>query len=216
MNTAQLQTWSGEFGREYSERNYLTLEKLDDLYIKNYGCTKRQLNERFLAEIPRSARILEVGCNVGNQLLLLQEMGFKNLHGIEIQEYAVKEAKVRLLNVEIQQASAFQIPYPAEYFDLVFTAGVLIHIAPTDLPRALAEIHRCSSKYIWGHEYFSQSITEVNYRGHEALLWKASYSDLYLNQFQDLELIKQESLPYLENSNVDCVFLLRKKVASFG
>src|SRR5437879_7357762 len=29
------------------------------------------------------SHILEVGCNVGNQLLVLQEMGFTNLYGIE-------------------------------------------------------------------------------------------------------------------------------------
>lgn len=216
MTTAQLQTWSGEFGREYTERNYLTLEKLDDLYTKNYGCTKKHLNEHFLAGISRDARILEVGCNVGNQLLLLQEMGFQNLYGIEIQEYAVKKARLRLPHAEIQQASAFNIPYPAECFDLVVTAGVLIHIAPSDISQALSEIHRCSSKYIWGHEYFSKNMTEVGYRGHEALLWKASYSDLYLKQFKDIELIKQEFLPYLENSNVDCVFLMKKNAASLG
>ena len=42
-----------------------------------------ELNQRFLADIPRNARILEVGCNEGNQLCALQEMGFQNLYWIE-------------------------------------------------------------------------------------------------------------------------------------
>ena len=101
--------------------------------------------------------------------------------------------------------------FPDGHFDLVFTSGVLIHIAPADLPNALSEIHRCSNSFIWGMEYFSGEPTSVNYRDHEALLWKMDYAKRYLDQFDDLELIKAESLPYLKNSNVDSMFLLRKK-----
>jgi hypothetical protein len=96
---------------------------------------------------------------------------------------------------------------------LVFTSGVLIHIAPDDLPGAIGEIHRCSSDYIWGLEYYSSESTEVSYRGHQELLWKMDYARLYLNRFDDLEPVKMEQLPYLDNANVDSMFLLRKKRA---
>jgi hypothetical protein len=78
----------------------------------------------------------------------------------------------------------------------------------------MAEIHRCSDSYIWGLEYYSPEATEINYRGHQSLLWKTDYANLYLKQFEDLELLKLEYLPYLEGTNVDCVFLLKKKRAS--
>lgn len=211
QETGQIRTWTGDFGREYTDRNEYTPAELDELYRQNYGIRRTELNERFLASISRDARILEVGCNMGNQLLLLQQMGFSNLHGIEIQSYALDLAKKRHPSATLTQATAFAIPYPDRFFDLVFTSGVLIHIAPTDLPRALAELHRCTREWIWGFEYFAPEVTEVTYRGHKSLLWKTDYARLYLRQFEDLELVREERLPYRGNDNVDTAFLLRHK-----
>lgn len=66
QQTLQVQEWRGEFGRQYTRRNSLTPEEVDALWQKNYGITRRKLNRRFLAGIPRGSRILEVGCNIGN------------------------------------------------------------------------------------------------------------------------------------------------------
>jgi pseudaminic acid biosynthesis-associated methylase len=211
MITSQLQHWRGEFGRAYTDRNSLTPSALDALYRKNFGVARSELNQRFLASIPRDARILEVGCNEGNQLCALREMGFHHLYGIEVQEYALRRARNRLDNGRLTLATAFEIPFPDGFFDLVFTSGVLIHIAPPDLPKALREIHRCAATYIWGLEYYSPQPMEVNYRGHQSLLWKADYAGLYLNLFGDLDPVRREQIPYLEDSNVDCMFLLSKK-----
>jgi len=215
MKTAQLEHWRSDFGRAYTDRNSLTPEALDALYRKNYGVGRRELNQRFLADIPRNARILEVGCNEGNQLYALREMGFQNLYGIEIQDYALRKARARLQNAQLALATAFEIPYSDGFFDLVFTSGVLIHIAPADLPKALREIHRCAGEFIWGHEYYSSQLMEVPYRGHEKLLWKMDYAGLYLDLFDDLEAVRVEQLPYLEDTNVDAMFLLSRKRDGF-
>jgi hypothetical protein len=37
------------------------------------------------------------------------------------------------------------------------------------------------------------------------------YARQYLKRFNDLELVGERYLPYLENQNVDMMFLLRKK-----
>ncbi len=52
------------------------------------------MNAAFIGELPREARILEVGCNTGMQLVGLQAMGFTNLYGIELQAYAVEKARL--------------------------------------------------------------------------------------------------------------------------
>lgn len=211
IETDQIRTWTGTFGREYTDRNRYEPAELDAFYQKMYGVTRTQLNTRFLQDVPRDARILEVGCNMGNQLLLLHEMGFTNLHGIEIQDYALAYARQRVPSAKLLQGSALVIPHRDSEFDLVFTSGVLIHIAPADLPAALAEIHRCTKTWIFGLEYFAPSMTEINYRGHNNLLWKTDYARAYLQQFSDLELTREERLRYLENENVDTMFLLRRK-----
>jgi len=210
--TTQLQEWEGDFGREYTDRNSLTPQQVDELWRKNYGVTRTEVNRTFLQSIPTNARILEVGCNIANQLLLLQQLGYSNLHGIEVQGYALDIARSRVRGINLVQSSAFEIPYKDGYFDLVFTAGVLIHISPADLPVAMAEIHRCSRAFIMGAEYYAAQATEVTYRNHNGLLWKMDYAQEYLSRFPDLQLVQEQRLPYLESQNVDSVFLLRKTV----
>jgi pseudaminic acid biosynthesis-associated methylase len=207
----QILEWRGSFGKQYTDRNAYTPAELDALYDGYYGISRRELNQRFLQDIPRSARILEVGCNMGNQLLMLREMGFTNLLGIEIQSYAPELARARVPGADLVQASAQAIPYPDQDFDLVFTSGVLIHIAPQDLPSALDEIHRCAKSWIWGMEYYAPQITDISYRGHNNLLWKADYAQLYLQRFRSLKLVREERLRYLQNENVDTMFLLHRK-----
>lgn len=210
--TAQTKIWNADFGREYTDRNTLDVEDLDSLYRRYFGIARTAINQDFLRTIPKDATFLEVGCNAGNQLLLLQRMGYSNLSGIELQPYALEIARSRTGNISLAQGSALSIPYGDASFDIVFTSGVLIHISPEDLPRAMDEIHRCARKFIWGMEYYAPSITEVNYRGHNQLLWKMDYTQKYLSRFNDLELAREQRIPYLEGANVDTVFLLKKKL----
>lgn len=118
--------------------------------MKRYGKTRSEINRVFLENLEKDIRILEVGSNIGLQLDLLQKMGFKYLYGIEINEEAIEISKQLTRNIFITKGSAFDIPYKDNYFDLVFTSGVLIHIAPQDIKEALKEIYRVSKKYIWG------------------------------------------------------------------
>jgi len=209
--TAQMKKWKGKFGNEYTKRNAFNSKELDELYDKNYGITRSKLNEVFVGNLNRSINVLEVGSNVGSQLLSLQKMGFENLYGIEINKYAVESAKANTKRINIIQGSAYDIPFKKGYFDIVFTSGVLIHIAPSDIQKLLKEIYRCSNTYIWGFEYYADRYTEVKYRGHDALLWKTNFVQLYLDLFDDLELIKEKRVKYLQDDNVDTMFLIRKQ-----
>lgn len=205
-----MKEWTGDFGQQYTDRNLLTPEAHDSLYADDFGVTRTQLNQTFLQGISKDARILEVGCNIGNQLVLLQQMGYWNLFGIEIQTYALELARSRTSNVTLSQGSVFRIPADKP-FDLVFTSRVLIHISIEDLSAAMDEIYRCAGTYIWGLEYYSPGVTSVNYRDRDGLLWKTDYAKLYLQRFKDLELVREQRLPYLHNENVDSMFLLRRK-----
>jgi pseudaminic acid biosynthesis-associated methylase len=207
----QVEAWCSDFGRDYTDRNSLSLEEMDALYYRNFGFTRSELNKCFLEGLDRSMRILEVGSNVGNQLLCLQKMGFSKLYGIELQNYAVEKSKFRTRNINIIQSDASDIPFKDSYFDMVFTSGVLIHVAPSNLPCVMDEIHRCSRAYIFGFEYYSDRITEKQYRGQDGLLWKADFSKLYLDRFHDLYLVKEDHIKYLDSDNVDSMFLLKKR-----
>jgi len=215
MKTKQTDFWSGEFGKEYTDRN--TSENINvwnENYIKLYGVSRFDMFRTFLSGLSNESKILEVGCNTAQQLEALQTLGFKNLYGIELQQYAVEKAKSITKNINVIQGSAFDIPFKDGYFDLVMTNGVLIHISPDDISKALSEIVRCSKQYIMGFEYFSEGPKEVNYRGNKGFLWKMNYAQTYLNKFSNLSLVKEVQYPYVANEekgNIDTMFLLRKK-----
>lgn len=207
----QEEIWDGEFGKEYTERNIYSPQELNEENTKQYGISRTGMNEEFLSEyIEKNVRILEIGCNVGNQLRFLQEMGYKNLYGIELQPYAVERAKELTKGINIIQASGDDIPFKDEYFDIVFTSGVLIHIAPENLPKVMKEMTRCSKKYIWGFEYYSDVFSEINYRENKNAMWKGNYAEEYARNCPELKIMKQKKYKYIENSNTDSMFLLSK------
>ncbi len=207
----QMEIWAGRFGKEYTNRNPLSFDEMDALYLQNFGITRSSLNEEFLGGLDCSIRILEVGANVGAQLQGLQKLGFTNLYGIELQAYAVELSKARTRHINLIQGTTFDIPYKDGFFDLVFTSGLLIHISPDDIACALDEIYRCSKLYIWGWEYYADSYINIPYRARDNLLWKTDFARLYFDRFPDLELVKQKHVKYLNNDNVDSMFLLRKR-----
>ena len=206
----QLEKWTGGFGQEYTERNRSSLNAMEKLNKRYFGVTRTEMNRQFLDGFDRSVRILEVGCNIGNQLLCLQRMGFDNLYGIEPQDYAVEMAKKRAKGIQIIKGNIFDIPFKDGYFDLVFTSGVLIHISPKNIKKALKEIYRCSRKYIWGYEYYSEKYEEIPYRGEKNLLWKGNFVEMYKSLTPNIRITKLQLLKYLDNKNMDVMFLLKK------
>ena len=212
MKTIQEKFWTSHFGEQYITRNPLKTEEMDQLYLKrfNKNITRSKLNKEFLGKL-KLKNILEVGCNVGTQLALLQKQRYKNLYGVELFDKAVQKAKNTTKGINIIQGSVFDIPFKDSYFDLVFTSSVLIHISPKDIKKALAEIYRVSKKYIWGYEYFNNKHAEINYRNNKNKLWKGNFAKLYMDLFPDLKLIKERRMKYSSENSVDSMFLLKKK-----
>ena len=207
--TNQTNFWEGEFGAAYTERNVYDPQALDGAYRKQYGISRSEMTAEFLQDL-KVDNLLEVGCNVGNQLRSLQQSGYSNLYGIELQAYAVARAKELTQGINLIQGSAFDIPFRDAYFDVVGVFGVLIHIAPQDLSTALDEIFRVSKRFIWGFEDYSPEHQMVLYRGNEDRLWKGDFSRLFLERFGQLKLRKHKDYRFVENTNVDRMYLLEK------
>ena len=203
--------WAGEFGRSYVVRNSINAKELDSLYHKNFGISRSELNEEFLSGLDRSMSVLEVGCNIGLQLVLLKNAGYRYLYGFDISSFALNLSLARP-HANLLRSSALYFPFTKDSFDMVFSSGVLIHISPKDLNRTLDEIYRCSRRYIWCYEYFAEKETEVEYRGKGGLLWKSNYIKLFTDRFSDLSIIRSKRLRYISHDNVDIMFMLEKRI----
>jgi len=210
--TKQIEVWTGDFGREYTDRNTFTAENdYNQLYLRRYGLSQDEVNRSWLKDVPLDARILEVGSNVGYQLEALRRIGYRNLYGVEIQRYCVDKAKSLHPKVDIIQAQGGDLPFKSNFFDLVFTSGVLIHVAPDNLAAVQDEMHRVTRRWIFGLEYYAPELVELPYWGQGGLLWKGNYHGLFKSRFKDLRSIREELVEYRdEPGNVDQFYLLEK------
>ncbi len=209
VTSKQYETWISDFGIQYTDRNNMTPEQLNDLYVRRFGIPRYLMNKDFIGDFSRDMKVLEVGCNVGLQLQMLQNMGFKNLYGIEIQPYALEIARLKTQGINIIKGDLLDIPFKDNYFDMVFTSGVLIHVSPDSLLSAIKEVARCTNRYIWCYEYYTESITKVEWRGRDDILWRGNYDELFLKG-GNLKLCKRKLYNYLETKNTDIMFLLEK------
>lgn len=97
---------------------------------------RSELLGELIAEVPKDARILEVGCNVGRNLAWLVDHGWSNVEGVEISPHAVellRSTYPQLASAVVHVGAAEDIlpGLPDDGFDLVFTMAVLEHIHPT-------------------------------------------------------------------------------------
>ncbi len=175
----QLEVWESEFGRAYTDRNVI------DWRIRLPAF------QQMLTGLPIK-RVLEVGCNRGHNLLALAELlgADSEIVGIEPNRYALELARAASTKISALSGHAFDMPFRDGYFDLVFTAGVLIHVPPQNLPVALTNIYQVSGRYILAVEYFAEEETAISYREHNDLLWKRNFLKCYQTQFPELALIR--------------------------
>jgi pseudaminic acid biosynthesis-associated methylase len=194
--------WAGQLGRDYTARNQ---GDRDALCQRLYGITATELNQRFLGPLPRGMSIMEVGCNIGTNLLMLRDMGFHDLTGVDIEPTALAQAEASGLRVV--NANAASLPFKDESFGLVFTSGVLIHIPPDDLETVMGEIVRVSKRYVWLLEYFNPTLIAAEYRRRMGLMWKGDYTAMF--QGMGLKVLDETFLRY-ESGDLDKMALLEK------
>jgi pseudaminic acid biosynthesis-associated methylase len=201
-------TWMGEFGDLYIDRNK-DIDKVNSQLKELIGYTKEEIFYDFFNQINRKLNILEVGCNVGLNLSILKKLGFENLYGIEINEKAIKIAKQKNPEITFFHSSIenFEIQ---QKFDLVFTSGVLIHINPESLFDVIEKIHTLSKKFIFGYENFSENLTKLDYRDHSNILWKQNFPELYRQTFTNLTTVKERVYDYKNNNLQDVAFMFSK------
>lgn len=157
--------WEGSFGNDYVDRNRVDWAKRVPFW--------RSL-------IPDDVTtILEVGCNIGGNLKAIRAAVDIKPVGVDVNEKALLEAAGAGFEVHRMPGHEVSCRLGTGVFDLVFTAGVLIHVAPEELQWTMRAIVNASRKYVVAVEYAHPEETEVEYRGHDGKLWKRPFGRLY-------------------------------------
>lgn len=194
--------WKGSFGNKYTKRNY-----------KKNLTSRFNLFSNIFYRISKIKNVYEIGTNIGQNLDAIKKIS-RNIktYGIEINKIAYDVAKKKH-NVEL--GSIFNSK-EKNFFDLVLTRGLLIHINPKKLNQIYKIIYNLSKKYILIDEYFSPKPEScIRYRCYKNVLYKRDFAKELMKKYS-LELIdygfswkEDVKMKPLDSSNW---FLFKKKI----
>ena len=177
--TSLEQLWAGDFGTAYVDRNRVLDERRAIFWtelIKSFGIRS----------------VLEIGCGQGANLKPIA--GLLDPHdvwGVDINEDALALARLHAPGVNVVASRARRLPFRDEVADLAFTVGVLIHQPETTLPIVMAEIVRCSGRFVLWAEYHAPATEEVPYRGEAGALYRRDYGAIYRELFPELVVVRE-------------------------
>ncbi|MFW2101937.1 class I SAM-dependent methyltransferase, partial [Acinetobacter johnsonii] len=92
----------------------------------------------FLAELPNSAWILDLGCGSGRDTLAFKNKGYQ-VGAIDYSEVLVERA-TQLTGIAVQQQSFYELDMH-DVYDGVWACASLLHCARNRLPNVLKRIH---------------------------------------------------------------------------
>ena len=167
---AQVEAWAGEFGDEYLARNRVDWRARIPFW-------------KAMIDATGARSVYEFGCNAGWNLSAIRR-AYPDVvcSGCDINESAIRQAIRAGLEVD-------DSPSALGKSELVFTAGVLIHVAPDDLNDLMQRIADASTDYVLAVEYSAPAEQAIDYRGNKDMLWKRNYGALYMDM--GLELIQK-------------------------
>ena len=200
----QEQFWAGEFGDEYISRN--SLEAIIGPDIAMWSDILKYCSQR-----PEAA--FEMGCNIGANLCALKSIiPSIKLTAVEINTKAAALAKENT-GENIFNCSIIDFEQDSNYFDLVFSCGVMIHINPEQLPASYKKLYHLSRQYILINEYYNPSPVAISYRNHQNKLFKRDFAGEMMDMFPDLKLVAYNFIYHRDTvfPKDDCTWFLLEK-----
>ena len=152
MNNQQLKKkvrgyWNrASCGTEYTKKEKFSKAYFEDIETLRYSIEPEIFSFAQFTRF-RDKKLLEVGVGAGTDFLQWVRAGVQ-AHGIDLTQEAIDNVQARL-NVyglqacDLRVADAEQLPYPDNYFDCVYSWGV-IHHSP-NMERCLSEIVRVTA-----------------------------------------------------------------------
>ncbi len=166
--------WKGEMGNTYF------WEKHDTEHREPWW-------NAFFDRYPEIETVLEVGCGKGVNLKYMKDRAV--VSGVDINEQALARIPK---DIPTLQASAADLPFEDESFDLVFTSGVLIHAPEFELDLQMSEIVRVSKRYVLAMEYDGNEVRGWRWITKDGL-WSRDYGGIYQRAY-DLKLLEEEEI----------------------
>ena len=190
---SQIDAWAGEFGLSYQTRNASSWPSIKnrarlfgDIFMAMENANKANPSPK-----PFPESIIEVGGGAGDNLRAIDMIYERSRAPVKLMSCDPHEG-ARKAMADVATAipgDLSALPFGDGSADLVFTSGVLIHVPPDKLERALEEIHRVSKRWVLSIEYYNNVPEEIPYRGESGMLWRRDWGEAWMSKVPDLKMI---------------------------
>jgi len=112
--------------------------ELWDRYYTTYSPTlvgrimydsQRDVLKKVMSDIPRTVKLIDIGCGKGSTLTSFRDWGFKDSIGIDLSEAGLHECEKTgfKIGLDVFLVDGTDTHYPSKSFDIVFSEGTLEH-----------------------------------------------------------------------------------------
>ncbi len=177
--TQEGQNWFDECQRR---RNSVPYYMLQEVFLASY----------FTHAAP--CKVLEFGCGFGRHLSYLRQIPGLDIHGCDISPTMLASARHLIddeqwLTEHVTTVPARgRLPYPDKSFDIVYTASVLIHVKPEDVPGIVSELIRVAKRQIFHIENLQTDNTVITCAEHNGC-WAHPLRRIYADFGVELKLL---------------------------
>jgi spore coat polysaccharide biosynthesis protein SpsF len=148
--TAQERAWFGKHGFRY------IIHHMGEDWEK----TRLPIWQLILPLIPDVTSVCEFGANIGANMKAIRHLRPDLIvHGVEVNPVACR--LLRGEGFDAKQDSIAEVALDRK-FDIVFSRGVLIHIKPSDLHKAMRNMAKHSSRYVMIYEHYSEAMKSLD------------------------------------------------------
>jgi hypothetical protein len=192
-STAPVKDWAGSFGDAYQERcqsNWASIKNRSRLFGDIFQAMENSSKANpSLPAFPSS--VIEVGGGCGDNLRAIDMIYERSRQPIKLMSCDPNAAARKAMAdvATVVPGDLDQLPYQDDAADMVFTSGVLIHVPPADLPRAMSEIHRVAKRWILSIEYFNPTPDEIVYQDRPGMLWRRDFGQAWLDKYPTLKTV---------------------------
>ena len=95
-----------------------------------------------LNQLPKDSKILESGCGIGQWLIFLMEMNYKNLYGIDYASQTIERMQKMYPQLNYSIGNILKTDYDDGYFDAVLSWSIIDHLQIKDRQTVIHDMVR--------------------------------------------------------------------------
>ena len=140
--------YNEEFWNAYTNKN-------EERYNEEFAKFTRDL-----ATSLHCTSVLEIGCGTGIDLRLFPDTF--EIHGIDLNDNALKIAKEKSPTGDFKKGSITELPFEDSSIDFIFTHQLLNYLDDDTVEKGVAEMYRVAGKYIMNCEKFEETEKKID------------------------------------------------------